>query len=213
MNRAGSYERFAELTDYLAAQVTEASINIAPEFDPKKLFAQVTAPVVEEILGAALTGRLSEADAVTVASIMKSGHAFCSLCVLVITTWEAGEDLALELRNKGADLIVDMLFGVVGSSIMDAAAKGVVRGALLAGFDAAWEALKATAQIELTLKSLRLLGLITCPNIDTHQSDEVTVHCLIPLATELLSEVFTRWIESRFVGKISVQSQNTAQLS
>lgn len=183
-----------QVTDYVAARLCQESIDGGLELDD--LFSSVVDPVLTGLAEGARGGSFKARDRSLIKAVFVDGHIFCVLCVLILQLNNAVEDEADALRDAAVKALVITMFGPPSPTGISDAARHVVTRALTAGINRGLEAVKAATGHASAIQSIELLGLLTCPDIDTHPDDDVYKLCLTPLSTALLSEELNDWIRS-----------------
>lgn len=192
MNReTGSNHWSSAATDWVAAKITEKAVAVG--FEPDAVLRDISDATLNALFTAVRNRTITGSVADRVDAVFQRGHVFCSLAVAVLKLADAAEELRDDLRDELVTAIVDRYFD---AQVFDNMARSVVRGALTAGIDAGLHALTAATQYDAVVKSVRLLGILTCPDVDDHPADDVTRYCLEPLAKEFLSARLIAWVRA-----------------
>jgi hypothetical protein len=194
MEAAEPPHRMVAVTDYLASKFTEEAIEA--HLDPRDLLTDVATAAFSAVLDR--VGEVSDSDARRVKAALRNDHIYCAIAVLLLKAADAAKAVRDDLRDAAVEGILDSVFGPSEHRTVGPVGRAIVAGAIKAGFDAGMKALDAATGASRWLIVIRLLGLLTCPNVDTHPNDDVTTHCVLPLTTAFLTDTFAAWVRARF---------------
>lgn len=173
-----------QITTYLVARVIEKSIsgNNLPGVDD--LVGEL-----ENVMNAFFEGGdsagLNLADASKITNLLKQEHILCILCVMVLKVHDDGKELAEDLIDRIVQKIMQGLKERLGDSFPSPVGEAFLRTALKRLLQKMIDLVVASEKI----KTLRLIGFVTCPDITKHS--DVEEYCLLPVVKEILEEYFS----------------------
>lgn len=135
-------------------------------------------------------------------NILPRGHFWCgflaALSEVLDQVRERLEDVSHSVRDKVIERLCERPF-VIKSSL-DWLSDAMIAAAVKAVWKSVEDAATKCSGIDEFTKSIRILGMIVCPDISRHP--EVIRWCVLPLAQEFLSEelnaVFCDWLAHRY---------------
>lgn len=151
---------------------------------------------VREVLGrviGAFVGEIADAEmdreeSKRITTLVNYHHVLCTLCVEALK-------LVDEVRasaNEAADAVIEAVIGTVDESQLTAALKLVLRTALRKACGVLLDLLADPAKV----KSIQLLGFVSCPDVSDHP--DVETYCVAPLTGEYVTAAMRDWINRKF---------------
>lgn len=186
------------VSDFMGAKLTEEAIRSGFQLEP--FVDDITAAVTERLAGAALT----PADRTIIRRRFRAEHLFCTLAVYIVRVFHAVDKVVIRVRNLVVDEILNSVFGPPTASMLTAAGRAAVRTALRAGINAGVRGIRHLTGSQHAVATVRLLGVLACPDIERHPRDAVTRYCVLPLTTQFLTTLsrarVQTWVRGGFVG-------------
>ena len=182
-------------TDYLMSKVAlwmlEQDVDSADAAVVKVAFEDLTTAMNSMLVNSVLdTSQRS-----IVAKLLNGSHMLCDLCVGLLIAHEqlaaAGEELARSLASAAvAELKTSP---VPGLPLLEDEIEVVLEAILVAGS----RALFTGPLTPENVLALQLIGMIVCPDWDTHDENQVVEYCLKPYGVAALTGAEIEFVERR----------------
>lgn len=180
-------------TDFAATYMVDIFIDAVSAEDQQVARATMTAvltPFVDEIVDA----DLDASDAKKIKKAVNDLHLICSLCVELLKVIDKVKTFTSQMVDELADKIAQEIIDHLGDHhLLTAVVKPVLKRALSRSISALIDLLIADPTRE---DLLRLIGVVTCPNIVDHP--EVEEYCVKPLVKKYGGDALRQWIHEDF---------------
>lgn len=170
--------------------VTQAIDELILTTDPGQHDAvrDVLGAVIEAFVVEIVEAELDDEDSQRIKTLVNYDHVMCTLCVEALKLLDEVRALA----NRASGAVADAVIGPLDENLLTEAVKTVLRTAVQKAFGVLIDLLADPAKV----KSIQLLGFLSCPDVSEHS--DVEKYCVGPLTGEYVTAAMRDWINRGF---------------